>query len=143
MFSQKLDKSKANLKQIKNLIKSSNFTLSLKKKEESYLNFNAYFLEEKLKKDINYEYLIELRGRAIITKKLGNEKSKEEKEIFEIIKILEERVNEIEKINSLNNEIFIEIKDTKAKFSFQKDKFNGYESYIKYLNNIFSKVIII
>ena len=31
---------------------------------------------------INFDELIELRGRAMLTKKLGEEKSKEEKEIF-------------------------------------------------------------
>ena len=152
LFSQKLDKSQATLKQIKNIIKSSNFTLSLNNKEESYLSFSAYSTEEKLRKDINFESLIELRGRAMLTKKLGNEQSKEEKEIFEYNKIFAERVNEIEKINILlkniaekgyteNIKIFIEIKDAQAKFSTEKDKFNDYESCSKYLNNILSKTI--
>ena len=152
LFSQKLDKSQATLKQIKNIIKLSNFTLSLKNQEESYLKFDANFIVEKQKKDISFENLIELRGRAMLTKKLGNEQSKEEKETFEYNKIFAERVNEIEKINNLlknlaekgyteNIEIYIEIKDAQAKFRTQKDKFNDYESCSKYLNNILSKTI--
>ena len=152
LFSEKLDKSQATLKQIKNIIKLSSFALSLKNREESFLSFNAYFIEEKLKKDINFENLIELRGRAMLTKKLGNERSKEEKEIFEFNKKFAERVNEIEKINNIlknlaekgyteNIEIFIEIKDSQAKFSTQNEKFNDYEACSKYLNNILSKTI--
>ena len=79
LFSQKLDKSQASLKQIKNIIKFSSFKLSIKNNAKPYLNFDAFFHEEKLKKPINYENLIELRGRAMLTKKLGNDQLLEEK----------------------------------------------------------------
>ena len=102
LFSQKLDKSQATLKQIRNIVKSSSFTLSIDNLKEPYLIFNGSFQNEKKEnKNINFEDIIELRGRAMLTKKLGDEKSKEEKETFELNKKFAERINEIEKINSL------------------------------------------
>ena len=50
------------------------------------------------KKKIDLEEIKELRGRAMLSKKLGEEKSIEEKEISQYNKSLAERVNEIEKI---------------------------------------------
>ena len=83
---------------------------------------------------------------------MGKEQLLEEKETFEYNKKFAERVKEIEKINNLlkniaekvyceNIEIFIEIKDAQGKFFTEKNIFNNYESYSKYLNNILSNII--
>ena len=156
LFSQKLDKSQATLRQIKDIIKLSSFTLSTDNIKETYLIFEGnYENEKKEKKKINYEDLIELRGRAMLTKKLGNEKLKEEQETFELNKKFAERINEIEKINGLlkkiaekgyseNIKIFVDILDKKANFysmnpNQEQINFKDYEDCNKYLNNILSK----
>jgi len=77
LFSQKLDKSQATLKRIKNILKESSFTLNLQNNQESYFVFTGKFKNEEEKiQEIGYDELIELRGRAMLTKKLGKEKSK-------------------------------------------------------------------
>lgn len=83
---------------------------------------------------------------------MGKEQLLEEKEAFEYNKKFAERVKEIEKINNLlkniaekgyseNIEIFIEIKDAQGKFFTEKNIFNNYETWSKYLNNILSNII--
>ena len=151
LFSQKLHKSQASLKQIKDIIKHSSFTLSIENLKESYLSFVGSFKNEKNEeRNINYEGIIELRGRAMLTKKLGNEKSKEEKETFELNKKFAERINQIEKINDLlkkiaekgyseNIKITVDIEDTKAIFYTDNTKFKDYEDCSNYLNNILIK----
>ena len=44
---------------------------------------------------INYEFIIELRGRAELTKQLREKNSEEKKEIFEINKIFVKIINQI------------------------------------------------
>ena len=157
LFAQKLDKSQATLKQIKNIVNGSNFTLFISKSDEIYLKFNGNFInDEKVEKEINFDNLIELRGRAMLTKKLGNEKSKEEKQIHEFNKKFAERVNEIEKINELlkkigekgyseDIKISINIKDGAPVFCYEENRnfknFKDYEDCISYLNNILIKTI--
>ena len=157
LFLQKLDKSKATLKQIKNIIKNSNFTLEIKNNDILYLQFTGNFIEEnkdeKHERNISFEDLKELRGRAMLTKKLGNDKSKEEKEIFESNQQFAEIVNEIDKINTLlkniaekgyseNIKIFIEVKDAQSRFSREKeigqDYFKDSEACKEFLKNILS-----
>ena len=151
LFSQKLDKSQATLRQIKDIIKSSNFTLSIDNNNDPYLKFIGNFKNEKNEnRTINYETIIELRGRAMLTKKLGNENSKEEKETFELNKKFAERINEIEKINGLlkkiaekgyseNITISVDIIDKKAIYYNDQNEFKDYEDCNKFLNNILVK----
>ena len=159
---QKLDKSQATLKQIKNIITSSNFNLSILNNQQIYLQFNGTFIiddekkEEKekeiIRRDINYENLIELRGRAMLTKKLGDEKSKEEKVIHELNKKFAERVNEIEKLFDLlkkiaekgyceDIQILVDIKEGKPSFYSEEMNFENFEECRKYLSNILTKTI--
>ena len=156
LYLQKLDKSQATLKKIKNILNESNFTLSIKNSEESYFKFEGifYFINdekhEKIKQKITFEQLIELRGRAMLTKKLGEDKSKEEKEIFKLNRNFAERVNEIEKINGLlkkiaekgySENIEIEVIIEKSNPIFASNiKFDDYEHCSKYLNKILTKV---
>jgi len=71
LFSQKLDKSQATLKKIKNILNNSSFTLSIENNNESYFKFVGNFTnEEKQNQPIEYDELIELRGRAMLTKKI-------------------------------------------------------------------------
>ena len=151
LFSQKLDKSQATLKKIKNIIKSSNFNLSISNNEEMYLNFSgSYISDENTNRNVSFDDLIELRGRAMLTKKLGDEKAKEEKETHESNKKFAERVNEIEKINGLLKKIAekgyseiikisIDIQETKPTFYNENMNFKDYEDCSKYLNNILFK----
>ena len=98
LFSQKLDKFPYFLRQIKDIIKSSNFTLSIDNLNEPYLKFIGNFENEiNENKPINYETIIKLRDKV--------RKSKEEKESFEFNKIFVERINEIETINDLLKKI--------------------------------------
>jgi len=99
LFDLKKDKSQAILKKIRNIMKSSHFILSTTNKHEKYLEFIGTYedMEDKSKKKIEFDDIIEYRGRAMLSKKLGEEKSKEEKETFQINKSFAERVNEIEK----------------------------------------------
>ena len=150
LFEQKLDKSQATRKQIKNISKKSNFTLSIENDKEDYFSFKGnYFTEDKQEKILTFEELIELRGRAMLAKKLGEEK---EKEIFELNQKFSERVNEISKINLILNkiamkgysediEITIKISNSNASYSHELRNFNNYEECIQYLNNILSETI--
>ena len=152
LFSQKLDKSQATLKKIKNILNYSNFSLSIKNNEESYFQFTGSFdNEEKINQVIEYEEIIELRGRAMLTKKLGKDNSKEEQETFKLNKKFAERVNEIEKINGIlkkiaekgyceNTIIYIEIKNSEPKFASEALKFNDYEECNKHLNKILTEI---
>ena len=153
LYLQKLDKSQATRKRIKNIVLSSNFNISIKNNQEPFLEFNGTFINDdeknKVNKTINFEDLIELRGRAMLAKKLGDEK-KEEKEIHELNKKFAERVNEIEKINDLlkkiaekgyceNIKISVDIKNTKPDFYSNENNFKDYEECSKYLNTILTK----
>ena len=60
--------------------------------------------------DIKFEEIIELRGRAMLSKKLGDEKAKEEKEIFKSNKNFAERVNELIVLELINH--FVECLDS-------------------------------
>ena len=158
-FLEKLDSSHVTLNQIKKIIKLSNFTLAIinNDKQGQFLKFSGSFGDLDQKNDINYEYLIKLREMSILTKNLGDNGSKEEKEAFEFNKKFRERVNEIVKINSLlkeivekgyneDIEIFIEIKDGESKFILYQSKKNkkqnlyDYESCKKYISIILSNI---
>ena len=151
LFLQKSNKSQASLKQIKNIIKYSSFKLSIINTQELYLEFFGKFSDEEQEKEINFEHLIELRGRAMLTRKLGDENAKEEKETYELNKDFAERVNEIEKINDLlkkiaekgyceNIEILVEIKEAKPLFYYLNEiNFKNYEECSIFLNNILTK----
>jgi len=78
----------------------SKFLLYMTNKKENFLEFTGIFLDsdDNSEKKIDLEEIKELRGRAMLSKKLGEEKSIEEKEISQYNKSLAERVNEIEKI---------------------------------------------
>jgi hypothetical protein len=83
LFSQKLDKSQATLKKIKFISKESLFTLSIFNESENYFSFEGYYIdEEKAQVSILFDELIELSRRAMLTKKLGEEKSEEENKMF-------------------------------------------------------------
>ena len=157
LYLQKLDKSQATLKKINNILNESNFTLSIKNSEEPYFKFEGSFNfineeeHEKKKQIITFDQLIELRGRAMLTKKLGEDKSKEEKEIFKLNRNFAERVNEIEKINGLlkkiaekgyseNIEIEVIIEKSNPIFASSNKKFVDYEDCSKYLNKILTEV---
>ena len=156
LFSQKLDKSQTTLKQIKNILKESNFTLSIENTKESYFNFTGKFKSEDennqtQENQIGYDELIELRGRAMLTKKLGKDKSIEEEQTFRLNKEFAERINEIEKINimlkkiakkgySENISIFIEIRNSIPKYFTDNKIFNGYEECSKYFNDILKDI---
>jgi len=156
LYSQKLDKSQATLKKINNILNNSYFSLSIKNSEDSYFKFEGSFISineekhEEKRQIISFDQLIELRGRAMLTKKLGDEKSKEEKEIFKVNKNFAERVNELEKINGLlkkiaekgySENIRIEVIIVKSNPKFVSDiEFKDYEDCSKYLNKILSKV---
>ena len=154
LFSKKLDKSKATLQRIRNIMKGSSFTLSIDNTRETYLNFEGILtMEEKINADstINYEDIIELRERAMLTRKLGDDKSKEEKEIFNLYKLFSERVAEIEKINQLlkklgekgyseNIKIIIDINNNESDFSIDYKRFKNYEDCSKYLDELFLKI---
>ena len=152
LFSQKLDKSQATLKRIKNILKESSFTLNLQNNQESYFVFTGKFKNEEEKiQEIGYDELIELRGRAMLTKKLGKEKSKEEDETFRLNKEFAERINEIEKINiilkkiaekgySEDINIYVDILNSNPKYSTDINKFNGYEECNKHFNDILKEI---
>ena len=159
LFSQKLDKSQATLKKIKNILKNSSFTLSIENTDESYFKFKGNYINEEKKEGnikqtdmtINYDELIELRGRAMLTKKLGKDNSKEEKATFEINKKFAEKVNEIEKINGIlkkiaekgyseNIRIFVDIKNSNTKYCTENKKFNDYEECSQYFNKILTEI---
>ena len=154
LFSQKLDISKASLKTIKFILKDSEFSLSIYNESENYFKFEGkYTDEEKEEKEISYEELIELRRRAMLTKKLGEEKSDEEKNIFMFNKIFAQKINEILKINNIlkkiaekgyseNIKLTILLKDSNSAFFAIEEnvKFKDYEQCIKYFNKIYSDI---
>ena len=152
LFSQKMDKSQATLKKIKNILNKSSFTLSIENNNESYFKFKGNFTnEEQQIQEVDYEELIELRGRAMLTKKLGKDNSKEEQQIFEFNKKFAERINEIEKINGIlkkiaekgyseNISIYIDINDSNPKFYGDYNKFKDYEECNKHFNKILSDI---
>ncbi len=130
------------------------------RKKNIFLFLCEYFEEEENNNDnqlevknniIKFEDLIEFRGRAMLAKKLGEDKMKEEKEIFELNQFFSERVNEISKINlilqkiakrgySENIMIEIIITDLKTVYSFErKIQFKDYQDCIQFLNEILKK----
>ena len=145
LFTQKLDKSQAKLKQIKDITKKSIFTLSYKNNEEIYLNFNGKINNE----EINKEKVLELRDRAMLTKKLA-EQTEEEKKAFDINRQFTERMNEIEKIFNLlkkiadkgyseDIEITVEINEGKPIFYSKNNNYKDYKDCFADLNNILIK----
>ena len=153
LFSKKLDKTKATLQQITDIMTSTKFELSLDNSQESYLKFEGTLTNpEKIMhegdKSINYDLIIELRERAMLTRKLGNEK---EKEIFNLYKLFSERVNEIEKINQLlkklgekgyseDIKVIILINNNIPSFSIGDKLVKNYEDCSKYLTDIYTKI---
>ena len=88
----------------------------------------------------------------MITKKLGDEKSDKEKEIYELNKKFAEKVNEIEKLFDLlkkiaekgyceNIKISLDIKEGKPAFYSEEMHFENFDKCRKYLSNILSKTI--
>ena len=86
----------------------------------------------------------------MLTKKLGQEKSEEEKKIFVFNKIFAQKINQILKINNVlkkiaekgyseNIDLKIEIKNSNSIFCSTLDNkiFKNYEECIKYFNNIY------
>ena len=161
LFMQKLDKTQATRQKIKNISKKSHFSLSIHNDKEDYYSFFGNYLNEEENQDINkieveknisFEDLIELRGRAMLAKRLGEEKLKEEKEIFELNQLFSERVNEISKINLILKKIAmkgyseditisIDIIDSKPFYGCDSKDFKDYQDCIQYLNDILSKTI--
>ena len=106
LFSQKLDKSQATLKKIKYILTNSEFIVSIDNKTNPYFTFEGKFKDEKNEEQkIKEEELIELRRRAMLTKKLGDEKSEEENKIFIFNKTFAQKINEILKINTILKKI--------------------------------------
>ena len=154
LFSKKLDKSQATQQQIKEIMKSSTFTLSIDNNKDPYLKFEGEFINEEkadVKKKANYDYIIELRERAMLTRKLGDDKSQEEKKIFNLYRTFSERVSEIEKINQLleilgqkgyseNIKIVIDINDNIPSFSIDDKKIENYKSCSAYLDNLINNI---
>ena len=102
LFSKNLDKLQATLKKIRNILQKSNFKLSIENNEDSYFQFvGTYINDKQINQEIEYDGLIELRGRAMLIKKLGKDNSKQEQETFQLNKNFADRVNEIEKINGI------------------------------------------
>ena len=134
-------------------MKASTFSLSIDNNLDPYLKFEGEISDEEkpeVKKHINYDGIIELRERAMLTRKLGDEKSAEEKKIYDLYKQFSERVSEIEKVNQLlkklgekgyseNIQILVKIQEAKSNFLTEEKRFNGYEDCIKYFNNILIK----
>ena len=162
LFLQKLDKTQATRKKIKNISKKSHFRLSIFNDKEEYFEFFGNYLSDEenqqqnnkveIEKNITFEDLIELRGRAMLAKRLGEEKIKEENQIFELNQKFSERVNEISKINTILQKIAmkgyseditiaIDIIDSKPFFSCELKDFNDYNECNQYLNSILEKTI--
>ena len=154
LLTEKFDKSKATLKKIEYILLRSEFTLSINNNSEKYFTFEAfYYNEENEKNPVSYDELIELRRRAMLTKKLGDENSEKERKIFTYNKTFSQKINEILKINKLlqtiaekgyseNIEIKVEIKDLFLKFHSTYDNFKSmsYEECRKHFNDIYYKV---
>ena len=153
LFSKKLDKSQATLQQIMNIMKNSTFILSINNTQDPYLKFEGEFFSEEnaeMKKDLKYDNIIELRERAMLTRKLGND-NEEEKKIFTLYRLFSERVSELEKINQLlknlgekghseDIKIVIDIKDNNPSFSIENKKVENYEECSKYLADLYSRI---
>ena len=153
LFSQK-DKTQASLKKIKYILTNSKFTVSIDNKARPYFTFEGIFKDEiNSFENIKEEELIELRRRAMLTKKLGDEKSEEEKNIFMFNKAFAQRINEILKINNIlkkiaekgyseNITLEVQIKNSISVFNSILDniKFKDYEECNKYFNKIFSDI---
>jgi hypothetical protein len=87
----------------------------------------------------------------MLTRKLGDEQSQEEKKIFNLYKSFSERVGEIEKINQLlsklghkgyseNLKIVIDINDDKPSFSIDNNRIENYKNCDAYLDNLINKI---
>ena len=154
LFSKKLDKSQATLQQIKNIMKNSTFILSINNTQDPYLKFEGEFFSTEenveLKKELKYDNIIELRERAMLTRKLGND-NEEEKKIFALYRLFSERVSELEKINQLlknlgekgyseDIKIVIDIKENNPSFSIENNKVENYEECSKYLADLYSRI---
>ena len=153
LFNKKLDPSQATLQQITNIMKNSTFILSINNTQDPYLKFEGEFFTEEnkeIKKDLKYDKIIELRERAMLTRKLGND-NEEEKKIFTLYRLFSERVSELEKINQLlknlgekgyseDIKIVIHIKDNNPSFSIENKKVENYEECSKYLTDLYSRI---
>ena len=154
LYSEKLDKSQATLKKIKFILADSEFKLSIDNKSSEYFTFEgSYNDEEKNIEKIFYEELIDLRRRAMLTKKLGDDKSEEEQKIFMFNKTFAQKINEILKINNIlkkiaekgyseNITLRVQIKNSKSGFYSILDNvtFKDYEECNIYFNKIYSEI---
>ena len=154
LFSQKIDKKQATLKTIKYILTDSEFNLSIDNKKTKYFIFEGrYSDEEKEKVEISYEELSELRRRAMLTKKLGDDKSEEEQKTFMFNETFAKKINEILKINSIlkkivekgyseNMKLRVQIKNSISEYFSILDnlKFKDYEECNRYFNNIFTEI---
>ena len=154
LFEKNLDKSQATLQRIIDIMKDSVFTLSIDNAQEPYLNFEGILNnapQVKIEKALTYEVIMELRERAMLTRKLGEKNSAEEEKIFNLYKTFTERVGEIEKINqslkklgqkgySENIKIIIDIKDNISSFFIDDKKVNSYKDCSKYLDELLEKI---
>ena len=150
LLTKNLDKSQATLQQIKDIMKASTFSLSIDNNQDPYLKFEGEFKNgenQEVKKINNYDDINELRERAMLTRKLGDDKSQEEKKIFNLYKLFSERVGEIEKINQLltklgekgyseNIKIVIDIKENMPSFSIDDKNMENYKNCSTYLDHL-------
>ena len=164
IYLENLDKSEATRIKIKNISKESHFCLRIIFDREDFFSFEGYYFsdnsnnkkennkEKQSQIDITLDELDELRGRALLGKKLGAEKSKEEKEIFELNQKFSERVNEINKIKLILNKIAlkgyseditisIDIIDSNPYYGYNLNDFKDCKECIKYLNDILQLTI--
>ena len=154
LYSQKVDKSQATLKKIKYILTNSDFIIEINNKNEIYFTFQGRFKNEKNEfQNITEEELIEARRRAMLTKKLGDEKSEEEKKIFLTNKTFAKKINEILKINNILKNIAekgysedislqVQIINSESIFISTKNKirFKDYEECNKYFNEIYTDI---
>jgi len=150
LLTKNLDKSQATLQQIKDIMKASTFSLSIDNNQDPYLKFEGEFKNgenQEVKKINNYDDINELRERAMLTRKLGDDKSQEEKKIFNLYKLFSERVGEIEKINQLltklgekgyseNIKIVIDIKENIPSFSIDDKNMENYKNCSTHLDSL-------
>ena len=136
-----------------NIMKNSTFILSINNTQDPYLKFKGEFFSEEneeVKKELKYDNIIELRERAMLTRKLGND-NEEEKKIFTLYRLFSERVSELEKINQLlknlgekghseDIKIVINIRDNNPSFSIENKKVENYEECSKYLADLYSRI---
>ena len=154
LFSRGLDKTQATRKQIEDLMKGSKFTFMIENNNAPYLKFEGEFTNvenNEQQKKMNYDNIMELRERAMLTRKLGDDKSMDEKNLFELYKLFAERVSQIERINyflkklgekgySENIKVVIKINNNNPIFSIDNKIVNNYESCWKYLDKIFMQI---